>query len=552
MAEGRVEIRDLSFRYRRAADEWPLRHVDLTIEPGEYVLLCGASGSGKSTLCRAIVGLIPHFHQGKMEGTVRVAGLDTREHPVHDLFAVAGLVFQTPQWQLFNSTVERELAFGLESLGLPRAEMRHRIDRVADLLRLGDLLTRHPQQLSTGEQVLVAVGAILAAGSSVIVLDEPFANLDWANAQRVRAALHALHRNGITILVAEHRLSAVVADATRMIILHQGEVVADGPPRLVLAEDLEPFHLQAPLPARIGRAIGMEPLPLTIEELRGGLGMARIDGLELANARVPPAGSPGRPILTVSDLAHSEDGRLILDGISFQMKAGECVAIVGANGAGKTTLIKHFNGLRRPQRGSVRVAGFDVRSERVSTLARHVGMVFQNPNDQFFAASVRDEVAAGARALGLFDPRRVDAALEAFDLTRLADRSPFTLSEGEKRRVTLASATVTEPSLLVLDEPTTGQDWRARQALARMIRGQLERGRAVVLVSHDLEFAEEIAGRWLVLGGGRLLADGSPPAIMDDEEVLAAASLAPTARHQLAHLWREREHLAAVVREAEG
>ncbi|HID64502.1 MAG TPA: ABC transporter ATP-binding protein [Anaerolineae bacterium] len=235
--EGVIEARGLSYRYN-LAEGYALHGVDLTIAPGEYVLLCGASGSGKSTFCRALNGLVPHFHGGRLEGRLTVDGLETRDHPVAELFAHVGLVFQNPQAQLFNSTVERELAFGLESLGLSPDKIRRRVRWAARVVGIEHLLERSPHQLSGGEEQLVAIGAILALRPAILVLDEPFANLDPAGAARVRTVLREIHRLGTTIVVAEHRLHDLVADADRMVVLHRGQVILDGPPRQVLREDV--------------------------------------------------------------------------------------------------------------------------------------------------------------------------------------------------------------------------------------------------------------------------------------------------------------------------
>jgi energy-coupling factor transporter ATP-binding protein EcfA2 len=238
-----IEVRRFSYRYPQLGSQWALRNIEVQINAGEYVLLCGASGSGKSTLVRALTGLIPHGYDGVIEGSIVIDGVDTRSRPLAEWLMTVGVVFQSPQWQLFNSTVTRELAFGLESLGCQRQVMRQRIDAVAAQLGIEHLLERNPQQLSAGEQLLVALGTVLVVGARIIVLDEPFANLDGMHVAQVQAILRALHQQGVTIIVAEHRLGLVAADATRMIVLHEGQIVLDGRPADVLAHDIRRFHL---------------------------------------------------------------------------------------------------------------------------------------------------------------------------------------------------------------------------------------------------------------------------------------------------------------------
>ncbi|WP_028457307.1 ABC transporter ATP-binding protein [Chloroflexus sp. Y-396-1] len=532
MTGSQIEVRRFSYRYPQLGSQWALRNIEVQINAGEYVLLCGASGSGKSTLVRALTGLIPHGYDGVIEGSITIDGIDTRSRPLAEWLTTVGVVFQSPQWQLFNSTVTRELAFGLESLGCQRQVMRQRINAVAAQLGIDHLLERNPQQLSAGEQLLVALGTVLVVGARIIVLDEPFANLDGVHVAQVQAILRTLHQQGVTIIVAEHRLGLVAADTTRMIVLHAGQIALDGPPADVLAHDLRRYHLEPPLPTQIGRILGLTPLPLTVEAL-----LARVDRRQLVEVYQPSVMTSqrgnGAPILSTDRLSYAIEQRQLLASIHLQVHAGESVAIVGANGAGKTTLIKHFNGLYRPQHGRVSVLGRDTRTTPVSVLARSVGMVFQNPDDQLFRTNVRDEIAIGARAMGVFDPARLREVLQALQLEPLADRSPFALSAGEKRRLTLAAAMVIDPPILVLDEPTTGLDWPARQALTTYIREQAAAGRTIVIVTHDLDLAGTVASRWLVMAGGRLIAEDSPLAIISDPARIALAKLLLTDRYRL-------------------
>lgn len=531
MPEPIVAVDQLRYRYTAAGPRWTLDDLNLQIQPGEYLLLCGASGSGKSTLCRTFNGLIPHFYGGTLEGQVWVAGLDTRAHPVGELFAHVGLVFQNPEAQLFTSTVEHELAFGLESLGLPRDEIRRRVAESAEVVGVSRLLARNPHQLSGGEQQLVAIAAALALRPAVVVLDEPYASLDPANVRRVRAALREINRRGTAIVLTEHRLSHAVADVDRMVMLHEGRVTLDGPPQAVLRQHVEAFGLNLPPVVRLARDLDLPEISLSVEAAIPMLSACRLLP-EWLQARPRPT-PDGDLVLQAEDLVFTLDGRPVLQGVTLSLRAGECLALVGANGSGKTTLIKHFNGLYRPTRGRALVLGQETRRAEVSRLARHVGLAFQNANDQFFRFRVRDELEAGPRALGCLDEVWLRELVALFRLDPLLERSPYRLSEGEKKRVAFASALAARPEILVLDEPTTGQDWAFRQALGELLGKLRARGQTIVLVTHDLEFAEQHADRWVLLAEGQVLTSGTPWEVMSREAALRQAGLEPTQAFQL-------------------
>jgi energy-coupling factor transporter ATP-binding protein EcfA2 len=527
VSEPVIQVRNLRYSYAGAGSDWVLEDLNLDVEPGEYVLVCGPSGSGKSTLCRTFNGLIPHFYGGRMEGRVRVAGLDTREHAVSELFAHVGLVFQNSEAQLFNSTVESELAFGLESLGVPRGEIDRRVRQITEVVEITPLLHREPHRLSGGEQRLVAIAAALALRPEVLVLDEPYASLDPANVDRVRAALRGILRRGTAVVLTEHRLENAVADAQRMLVLHQGRIALDGTPQDVMAEDVTPFGLNLPPVARVAKALGLPEVPLSVESLASA---AR--GRALPSDILPdrPSGGPSEAptVLSVEGVDFAFGKTPVLRDVSLTLNAGECLALVGANGSGKTTLIKHFNGLHRPDQGDVFVLGAETRGATVSKLARHVGLVFQNVNNQFFKFVVREEIEVGAQALGRYDENWLQDLTVLFDLEPLLDRAPYRLSEGAKKRVAFAAALAARPEILVLDEPTTGQDWPFRRALKDLFSDLRARGLSVVLVTHDLDFAEQCADRWVLLADGRVLANGHPWDVMSDARAMCRASLEPT------------------------
>lgn len=522
-----IQTSNLGFTYGRGDRQPALSDIDLEAGRDRYLLIAGASGSGKSTLCRAFNGLIPHFYTGRLVGRVLVDGADTRALSVGRLFHRVGMVFQNPEAQLFNRTVAREIAFGLESLGLKRDDIHRRVTEAAAAAGIEDLLERFPHHLSGGEQQLTAVAAILALRPRVLILDEPFANLDPVATARLRRVLAKIGRQGHShLVVCEHRLSLTAPDADRMVVVCQGRIAADGPPASVLSKDVRPWALEPPLAAGASLCLGLRPVILDVEKLPL-TGDAKLRLADLLPS--PPAtGGEGDVLLSVDQVGAHCEQRPVLRDVSFKLRRGEIVALVGANGAGKTTLARHLNGLMRPGKGRVVVCGRDTRRVPTSSLARQVGLVFQNPDCQFFKLTVADEIRVGPRALGIEAEDWIALLAERLGLTALMHRAPFRLSGGEKKRVAVAAALASRPEVLVLDEPTAGQDLFFRRALGELLLGWAGEGRGVLMVTHDLGFAERYASRWLVLGDGTIVADGSPARIMADGALLARCGLMAT------------------------
>lgn len=533
-----LRFEGVSYRYP-GAESRALNGLDLTLRPGESVLIAGSSGSGKSTLCRACIGLVPHFHHGEWTGRLFVDGLETTQHPVYELFRHAGLVFQNTDAQLFNQTVESELTYGLESLGLAHGEIEQRLSWASRLAELGDLMDRPPHLLSGGEKQRVALGSILALRPRLLLLDEPFTHLDPQGTEELQRILRMMKSEGMAIIVVEHRLHEIIRDVDRVIVLHQGKIAVEGTPDHVLARDVSDYGLNLPPLVRLFREMGLKGRPLSLEDAIQALKDQNLPipfpARLFEEAKKPSFSSPGTssPIAEAEDICFDYHGLPVLQNIHFRLFRGESVALVGRNGAGKTTLIKHLNGLLRPRSGHLNILGQETRKKPVSELSRHVGFVWQNPNDQLFKPTVREEVLTGPEALGSYDPSWSDELFNRFGLVSLLDRSPFTLSEGQKKRVAFAAALAVKPELVVLDEPTAGQDELFRRELAKFIVELQREERTVLLVTHDLEFAAEHANRWIVLAEGRIIADGPPEAVMADLGAMSQAGLRPTQGYQL-------------------
>jgi len=500
-----------------------LSGVDLTIPEGELVLVVGRTGSGKSTLLRTINGLVPHFSGGTLHGRVVVDGRDTRTHRPRDLADVVGYVGQDPLAGFVTDTVEDELAYGMESLGLAGDVMRKRIEETLDLLGLAEVRTRPVADLSGGQQQRVAIGSVLTTHPRVLVLDEPTSALDPLAAEDVLATLQRLvHDLGLTVVLAEHRLERVVQYADRVVLVPgEGRPVRHGSPSEVLSDS--PV---APPVVELGRVAGWSPLPLSVRDARRLAGPLR-DRLEATPAPERRT-ADGRTVASTAGLVVSYGRTPALRGVTTRLAAGEVVALMGRNGAGKSTLLKALVGMRRPTGGRVEVDGLAPADLRPADLTRHVGMVPQVAGDLLYASSVgRECVQADKDA-------RVEpgTTLELFG--RLSpgvplDQHPRDLSEGQRLTLALAVVLAARPPLLLLDEPTRGLDYTAKHRLVAILRDLAGDGHAVLLATHDVELVAEVATRVLVIADGDLVADG-PTA----EVVVSSPAFAPQVAKVLA------------------
>ncbi|MFF8862193.1 ABC transporter ATP-binding protein [Streptomyces sp. NPDC015139] len=548
-----IRFENVGVTYDGAAEP-TVRGVDFEVPEGELVLLVGPSGVGKSTVLGAVSGLVPHFTGGTLSGRVMVAGRDTRTHKPRELADVVGTVGQDPLAHFVTDTVEDELAYGMESLGLAPAVMRRRVEETLDLLGLAGLRDRPIATLSGGQRQRVAIGSVLTPHPRVLVLDEPTSALDPAAAEEVLAVLQRLvHDLGTTVLMAEHRLERVVQYADRVVLLPApGEAPVVGAPAEVMAAS--PVY---PPVVALGRLAGWAPLPLTVRDarrraapLRDRLAGAAVDraaapGERGRAARLPaqrrrvPKDSAGparrglfgrRPAAPVPHTPHiavlhevtvRRNRTEALHRVDLTVAPGETVALMGRNGAGKSTLLNSLVGLVTPTTGTVDVGGAAPHRTPPRELVRRVGLVPQEPRDLLYADTVAAECAAADRDAGA-EPGTCRALVSGL-LPGITDGThPRDLSEGQCLALALAVVLTARPPLLLLDEPTRGLDYAAKARLAVVLRDLAAEGHAIVLATHDVELAAEIAHRVVLLAEGEVIADG-PTA----EIVVSSPSFAP-------------------------
>jgi energy-coupling factor transport system ATP-binding protein len=505
-----IRFSDVSFTYD-GSDRPTLSHVDLSIDEGELCLVVGQTGSGKTTLLRAINGLVPHFTGGRLGGDVSVGGRSTREFPPRELADLVGVVGQNPATSFVTDTVEDELAYTMENLGIAPDVMRRRVEDTLDLLGLHELRNRPLSTLSGGQQQRVAIGAVLSASPRVLVLDEPTSALDPAAAEEVLASLTRLvHDVGMTVVLAEHRLERVIPFADRVVLVPGGgEPLVTGP----TAEIMATSPVAPPL-VELARLAGWSPLPLSVRDARRLSGPLR---QQLAGA--PPASTPAAvdsgggagsglaPVVRL-DRTRVDYGPVVaLDRVSVEMGAGEVVALMGRNGSGKSTLLAQLAGLRSPTEGRVSVAGSSPTDLPARKLITVVGLVPQDAGSLLYGETVADECATADRETGLAAGTTA-SMLDEIVPGMPRQRHPRDLSEGQRLALALAIVLAPGPSVVLLDEPTRGLDYPSKERLVTVLRKLAANGDCVVVATHDVELAAQVATRAVVLAEGEIVADG--------------------------------------------
>ena len=514
-------VKDLSFQYHTRSTP-AIQNINLTLEPGQVMLLAGSSGCGKTTLMRCINGLIPHSYNGSMSGEIFIHGQPVRGMGLSQISTHVGTLLQDPERQILGTYVLNEVCFGLESLGMPREEMMPKAYKALERLHILHLKDKETFFTSGGEKQKVALAGVLAMEPDILLLDEPLASLDPASAHEALLAFRELADEGLSIMIVEHRVEDVLAiHPEKVLYMDEGKIIYNGDSKgLMEAVDYSRIKLPAPVIARRAKSYPVPHFQPTVPEID----------------------PQSQPLVSFQDVRfqYKEDTPEVLHGINLDIRAGEVIAILGHNGCGKTTTVKHALGLLKPTSGKVLLEGVDSKKSTVAMAAKTIGYVFQSPSQMLFAATVREELAYGPKNLG-FDPQQVEEnvnwAIETVHLEEELPTPPLALSFGQQKRVSIASVLSMRSRVLMMDEPTAGQDYWNYQSFMSTIL-QTPGFDAIVFITHDLDLALIFANRVVVLYGGEIVADGHPQKIFQDEETLKKWRLLPTSLLQLnQQLW---------------
>lgn len=555
-----IKIHNLSFTYERGPQA--LSEVSLELLEGEVLAVLGANGAGKTTLCYHLNGIIPEVYGGTEKGEVKVAGMDPWEHHIIDLAENVSMVLQDPESQFISNDVKSELAFGPANLGVPRDEILKRMDYATEVCGLQGLWERTPTDLSGGQKQRVALGAGLTMLPKVLVLDEPTSQLDPIGTDEVLEALQRLTQDEkMTIIVSTHKTEKAAYLATKTVVLDQGKVVTIGTPKEVFAQTelLGSVGVNPPqvtllcsilakkIPGFKEKYEQKDGIPITLEECYSFLKELLDDGfIRIVPKEFPTTEIPSEEIvLETKDLVYVYPGRnpvTALKGINLSIRKGEIVAIIGQNGSGKSTLVKHFVGLLSATEGKVIALGNDVTTMTTGALAKTISLILQNPDYQLFSISAEKEIEFGLTNLGLPKDeikKRVDAALEEAGLLEQRDTFPFRLSFGDRRNLAAAAGIAMDPSILILDEPTTAQDYRGRHRLAKIAIDMQKEGKTSLIISHDMELIATYCTRTIVLNNGELILDAPTREVFSKKDILKESSIAPPQITQLADMLKD-------------
>ena len=540
-----ISFKNFSFQYR-AQKKPTLQDINLDIYPGERVLIAGPSGSGKSTLAACINGLNPFSNPGECSGTLMVDGVDAPHSSIFDLAAHVGTVLQDPDGQFIGLTVGEDIAFSLENNCTLQPEMKEIVQHAAELVGIENHLGFAPHELSGGQKQRVSLAGVMVDDVKILLFDEPLANLDPATGKQAIELIDTIQqKTDTTVLIIEHRLEDVLwRNVDRIVLVNEGRILADMRPDDLLSGSLlaengirEPLYLTAMRYA--GIAVTPEKHPAHIDSVvLDKADTARLHSWFQAEPLPAPKPAP-EPLLEVRDLCFGYNkGQHTLQNVSFSIGKGEMVSIVGRNGAGKSTLSKLICGFETQDSGGIYLNGKDLKDENIRRRAKHIGYVMQNPNQMISKTMIYDEVAMALQGSGLTEEQireKVEDTLKVCGLYPFRNWPVSALSFGQKKRVTIASVLVQDPELILLDEPTAGQDFRHYTDIMEFLQGLNTRGVTVVMITHDMHLMLEYTPRALVFCDGQLIADRSASAVLCDPELIERAALKETSLYTLAN-----------------
>ena len=540
-----ISFKNFSFQYR-AQKKPTLQDINLDIYPGERVLIAGPSGSGKSTLAACINGLNPFSNPGECTGTLMVDGVDAPHSSIFDLAGHVGTVLQDPDGQFIGLTVGEDIAFSLENNCTPQPEMKAIVQHAAELVGIENHLGFAPHELSGGQKQRVSLAGVMVDDVKILLFDEPLANLDPATGKQAIELIDTIQqKTDTTVLIIEHRLEDVLwRNVDRIVLVNEGRILADMRPDDLLSGSLlaengirEPLYLTAMRYA--GIAVTPEKHPAHIDSVvLDKADTARLHSWFQAEPLPAPKPAP-EPLLEVRDLCFGYNkGQHTLQNVSFSIGKGEMVSIVGRNGAGKSTLSKLICGFEIQDSGEIYLNGKDLKDENIRRRAKHIGYVMQNPNQMISKTMINDEVAMALQGSGLTEEQiqeKVEDTLKVCGLYPFRKWPVSALSFGQKKRVTIASVLVQDPELILLDEPTAGQDFRHYTDIMEFLQGLNTRGVTVVMITHDMHLMLEYTPRALVFCDGQLIADRSASAVLCDPELIERAALKETSLYTLAN-----------------
>ncbi|HOW15988.1 ABC transporter ATP-binding protein [Methanosarcina sp.] len=530
-----VEIKDLWYTYP-GRTEPTLRGVNLKIEEGEFVLLTGPTGCGKSTLLKTLNGIIPHESGGIFSGSIKISGIDTGNSNQMELSRKVGLVFQNPDDQIFSTTVEDEVAFGPENLCFEREEIDKKVGEALQMVGMSGHRLSSTNALSGGQKQRICIASMLAMMPEILAMDEPVSQMDPAGTQEILNTVRDLNRKlKITILLVEHRLHELAPFADRVVIMDSGKIIFDQPASKAF-EHLDVFHrlgLRVPEPVEICHTLGIKASPFSAEETFPLLNngdfkektrryLTRHDPEKRINMGCSVENT--EPLVSIRDLWSGYDkNKMVLKGINLEIRRGERVAVMGTNGSGKSTLLLNLAAMLKPYKGSVKVFEEDTKSKNPYSFAGRIGFVFQNPDLMLFCDSAEEEARFGPVQLKFENiEERARISLEAMSILNLKQDLPQSLSRGQRLRTAVASVISIDPELILLDEPTTGQD---RVNIEQMMDYFKNKGSTLVFCTHDIEIAMLYATRILVMNEGQIIADGRGRDVIKNIDILRKASL---------------------------